>query len=172
MQASKRMAAALSLTMFSAVAAADDFPPRKPGFWVLTVQHAAGKLATMKMCIDSDTDQLFHKFGTDLTAKHCTRSEIKTNGNTVTSESECKIGGSTITTKDVLTFDGDTAYHSEAISHFSPALFGKTDMTMTQDGKWSGDCPEGMKPGDLVLANGFKLNVKTLNKFKSFIPGQ
>jgi hypothetical protein len=172
MRTKRYVATALSLTMFSAAALADDYPPRKPGLWLVTIQAAVGPPATMKMCIDADTDQIFHKIGTDLRSKRCAKNDVKVDGDTISAESECKIGSSTVTTTSVTKFDGDTAYHSDVTSHFDPALLGKTDTTITQDGKWSGDCPADMKPGDFVLANGIKINVKTLNFLKSFIPGR
>ena len=166
------IAAAIMLTAFGPAALADDYPPRKAGLWLLTVQAEAGPAATMKMCIDEDTDQLFHKIGTNLRAPHCARNDTKVDGDVITTDSECKIGGSTITTTSVTKFDGDTAYHSDITSHVDPAIAGKSDTTITQDGKWSGDCPADLKPGDFVLANGIKVNVKTLNFLRSFIPGK
>ncbi|HKH80673.1 MAG TPA: DUF3617 family protein [Methylovirgula sp.] len=164
-------ATVLSLTMFSAVALADDYPPRKPGLWELAVQREGRPVTTMKMCIDPDTDQLFHKFGTDMAAKHCTRNDIKVSGAIVTTESECKIGNTTITTTAVINFTGDSAYHSDVKTHIDPPVLGKTDATLTQDGKWTGPCPPDMKPGDFVMANGMKINVKTLNELRQLIPG-
>lgn len=172
MRMNGHVAIALGLTLFSAAALADDYPPRKTGLWILTVQAAAGPPATMKMCIDPDTDQIFHKIGSDLRAKHCAQNDVKVDGDTVTAESECKIGSSTVSTTAVTKFDGDTAYHSDITTYIDPAILGKSDATVTQDGKWSGDCPADMKPGDFVLANGIKVNVKTLNFLKSLIPGK
>ncbi len=167
------MATALSLTMFSAAALAEDYPPRKAGLWEVTSQAEVGHAATTKMCIDANTDQLFHKLGSDLRSfRHCERDDVKVDGDTVTTDSECKIGSATETTSGVIKFTGDSAYHADITIHFDPAVLGKTDTTLTQDGKWTGDRPAGMKPGDLVLANGFKINVKTLNFLKSLIPGK
>jgi Protein of unknown function (DUF3617) len=167
------MATALSVTLFSAAALADDYPARKPGLWEVTSHAEVGHATTTKMCIDPETDQLFHKMGTDLRSiKHCERDDVKVDGDTVTTDSECKLGSATETTTGVIKFTGDSAYHADITIHFDPAVLGKSDTSITQDGKWTGDCPAGMKPGDLVLANGFKINVKTLNFFKSLIPGK
>lgn len=162
---------AVGLTIFATAALADDYPPRKPGLWELTVQAETGPAATMKMCIDQDTDQLFHKVGTDLRTKHCDKDEVKVDGDTINADSECKLGNRTVTTTAVTKFTGDTSYHTDVKTHFDPAVLGKTDATVTQDGKWTGDCPAGMKPGDFVMANGIKINVKTLGFLKSLIPG-
>jgi len=162
------VATALTLTVCATAVFADDFPARKPGLWVLTLQ-AGGKVSTtMKMCIDPDTDPLLRKFGSALRSATCAKNDVKVNGDTAISDSECKIGSTTVTTEAVTKFTGDT-YHTDVKSHFDPALLGKTDTTASQDGKWTGDCPADMKPGDLILANGIKVNVKTLNAFKSLL---
>ncbi|HLH11550.1 MAG TPA: DUF3617 family protein [Methylovirgula sp.] len=164
------LAIVVGVTGFAAAAQADDYPPRKAGLWEVTVQ-GSGLSHTMKMCIDAGTDQLFHKMGADVLAKHCSRNDLKVNGATVTTESECKMRGSTVTTTSVTNFTGDSAYHTDIKTHFDPALLGKTDESVTQDAKWTGDCPADMKPGDFVMANGIKVNVKMLDALKGLIPG-
>jgi hypothetical protein len=172
MRTNTYLATALSVTLFSAAVLADDYPPRKPGLWEVTSQAEVGHAATTKMCIDADTDQLFHKLAPDFRSiAHCTQNDVKVDGDTVTAESVCKVGSSTLTTTSVTKFDGDSAYHTDITSHLDPAVLGKSDTTISQDGKWSGVCPPDMKPGDIIV-HGFKINVKTLNFFKSLIPGK
>jgi hypothetical protein len=155
---------------FGSVALADDYPARKPGLWVVKMEAEGTVEHSMQMCIDAETDQLFHSVGTDLRTKHCQQNDVKVSGSTVTSDSVCKIHGTTVTTTATTNFTGDSAYHSDIKTHFDPALFGKSDTTMTQDATWTGPCPDTMKPGDMVLANGIKVNVKTLNMLKKFVP--
>jgi hypothetical protein len=171
MRMSGRVVMALALTI-STAALADDYPPRRPGLWEVTMGAAGAPGPTLKMCIDAETDQIFHQVGTDFKTKRCDQSDVKVNGTTVTADGECKVHGTTITTTSTTNFTGDSAYHTDIKSHFDPAFLGKTDTTMTQDGKWTGDCPADMKPGDMVLGNGIKINVKTLNMLKSLIPGK
>ncbi len=161
---------AAALLMFCGVALADDYPPRKPGLWEVTIGTEGTPVHTMQMCVDAATDQIFHSVGTDLRAKHCEQSDVKVNGTAVTANSVCKVHGTTVTTTATTNFTGDSAYHTDVKTHFEPAFLGKTDEAMTQDGKWTGPCPANMKPGDMVLTNGIKINVKTLNMLKSFVP--
>jgi hypothetical protein len=107
-----------------------------------------------------------------MAAKHCTRNDITVSGAVVTTESECKIGDSTFTTTSTINFTGDSAYHSEVKTHFDPPVLGKSDMTLTQDGKWTGPCPPDMKPGDFVMGNGMKVNLKMLNTLRQLMPGK
>lgn len=163
------VATALILIMPSVAAAADDYPPRKAGLWEVTIQAENKPAATTKMCIDADTDQLFHKFGTDLRSKHCEKNDVKANGDTVNADSVCKVKDTTISTSSVTKFTGDSAYHVDIKIHFDPALLGKTDVTSAQDAKWTGPCPADMKPGDFVMGNGIKVNIVTLNKLKGLL---
>jgi hypothetical protein len=41
-------------------------------------------------------------------------------------------------------------------------VMGQATAVLAQDAKWTGACPAGMQPGDLVMANGMKLNIKTI----------
>jgi hypothetical protein len=44
------------------------------------------------------------------------------------------------------------------------------DVTMTVEAKWLGVCKPGQKPGDIVMSNGFKMNIKDAEKLKALIP--
>jgi hypothetical protein len=39
---------------------------------------------------------------------------------------------------------------------------GRSTATVSQDAKWTGICPADMQPGDIVMANGMRMNVKTM----------
>ena len=166
------MTAVALATIFSMAAHADDYPPRKAGLWEVAVHNPAPVPdATIRMCIDPDTDQMFHKFSGDVRAKHCSKSEVKVTGSTVNADSICKMGGTTMTTNLTTTYTGDSAYHVDIKSHFDPPKAGQSDVTITQDAKWMGDCPADMKPGDLDMGHGLKFNIKTVNMLKSLIHG-
>jgi hypothetical protein len=164
------MTAAL-VSVFATAAAADDFPPRKPGLWEVSVHNPSIPNVAMKMCIDAATDQLFHKFSGDVRARHCAKNTIKVTGNIVTADSDCTLSGTKVTSSAVTTFTGDAAYHVDIKTHFDPPKFGHSDVTITQDAKWVGDCPADMKPGDFVMGHGIKINIKTITMMKSLLPG-
>jgi len=165
------MTAAALATIFSMGARADEYPPRKPGLWEVTVHNPAIPDVTMKMCLDADTDQAFHKFSGDVRAKHCQKNDVKVTGLTVTADSQCLLGSTTVTTNAVTVFTGDGAYHVDIKTHFDPPKLGQSDVTITQDAKWTGDCPADMKPGDMDMGHGIRFNVKTVNMLKSLLPG-
>lgn len=164
------MTAALA-SIFATAAAADDYPPRKPGLWEVSVHNPAIPDVTTKMCIDAATDQLFHQFSNNVRSKHCSKNDIKVTGSTVTADSDCTMGGTKVTTTATTTYTGDSAYHVDIKSHFDPPKLGQSDVTITQDAKWTGDCPADMKPGDFDMGHGIRINVKTITYLKSLLPG-
>lgn len=155
---------------FVADAWADDFPARKPGEWDVTIMRGDKPAGTVKMCLDKDTDQLLYKIGGGMSSQLCQHTDIKVSGNVLTSQSECTIHGSKITASSTTTFDGDTAFHLKMKSHFDPALMGKTDTEIQQEGKWVGECPADMKPGDFVMGHGIKVNIKMLEQLQKHLP--
>jgi hypothetical protein len=157
--------------IFATAAAADTYPPRKPGLWEVSVHNSAIPDVTTKMCIDADTDQLFHKFSDDIRTHHCDKHDTKFSGDTVETDTSCVVRGTTVTTDSVTKFTGDTAYHVDIKMHFDPPKLGQSDMSTSQDAKWLSDCPADMKPGDLLLPHGLKINIRTVNMFKSLLPG-
>ena len=156
---------------FVTAAAADDYPSRKPGLWEVVVHNAAMPEATMKMCIDAETDQVFHKFSSTIRSKHCDKNDVTVSGDTVQTQTNCVLGGTTVTTSSVTKFTGNAAYHVDIKTHFDPPKLGQSDVTATQDAKWVGDCPADMKPGDFDMGHGIKVNIKTINMLKSLLPG-
>ena len=60
--------------------------------------------------------------------------------------------------KGVTTFQGDSATHSETHTTNTPEQYGVAESTMVMDQKYIGACPAGIVPGDIVRADGSKLN--------------
>jgi hypothetical protein len=170
MRMQARISIILMSSMFATIALADEFPPRKPGLWEVTSTGEKRPTIKLKQCIDKATDEEFHKLGTDITDKVCSRRDVKVSGNVATVDSECKIRNSTVTSTVVTTFTADTSFHADSKSHFDPAFLGRTDAVSTEDGKWVGPCPSGMEPGDFSVGGGPTLNLKMLNALKKFLP--
>jgi hypothetical protein len=170
MQTITRLSLVVLPLVFATAAAADEFPPRKPGAWEVKVVSEKHAPITLKMCIDKETDALFHKNGTELAEQACDHRDVKVDGDTATVEAQCKIGSSRVTSSSVTKFDGDTAFHADSKSHFDPPFLGRSDVVSQEDGKWVGPCPKDMEPGDFVMGNGMKVNIKMLSALKKFMP--
>ena len=42
---------------------------------------------------------------------------------------------------------------------------------MTMEARWTGPCTAGQKPGDIIMGNGMKMNVRDLQKVQNLAPG-
>ena len=163
------LAATTLATIFATAATASGYPPRKPGLWEVTAQNPKMPAVTTKMCLDAETDILLHMFDIVPTL-NCAKHDVKFAGETVTTDTTCLAARTTITTNSVTKFAGDAAYHVDITMHFNPPRAGLSQVSMIQDGKWVGDCPAGMAPGDLILAGTRKINIKTSNNPPSLLP--
>jgi hypothetical protein len=133
-------------------------PEMKDGLWESRTQRTVqGKKldVTMKICHSSEAQQSMKATGDEVRkANQCTEVVTQTSPTTYTSESRCAKGvlaGSV--TKLVYTLEGDLAYHMEVHS-----MQGQDDTLTITDSKYLGSCPAGMKPGDVVMADGKKLD--------------
>lgn len=146
------------------IARADDFPPRKAGLWQIDMVMPGGKMPPqqMKMCIDPATDAEMYKLGMNASQGMCDKPDIHRSGSSVTVSTVCKMGQSQLTTQAVTRFTGDTAYHTDANTKFDPPMAGRDTSVVTQDAKWTGPCPADMEPGDVMMGNGMKVNIKQM----------
>jgi len=153
-----------ALLMAGVGARADSFPPRKAGLWQVEMTMAGMQMPPqqMKMCIDPATDAEMYRLGMNASQGMCDKPEVRRNGSTVTVATVCKMGDSKVTTQAVSKFTGDTAYHTDASTRFDPPMAGQDQSTMTQEAKWTGSCPADMVPGDVVMGNGVKINIKQI----------
>jgi hypothetical protein len=151
------------LILVSSSVSAVDLPKRKAGLWEVTLQMAGGKMPpqTVKFCTDAATDEALFQLGTNTADQMCSRKDISRNGDVVTMDTECKMGESKMTSHAVMTFTGDTAYKTAIQSHMDPPMMGRSETSMTQDARWTGACPADMQPGDMMMPNGIKMNLKS-----------
>ncbi len=157
--------------IFATAAAADGYPPRKPGLWELTVHNPATPDVTTKMCIDADVDQLFHQFSDNVRTRHCAKHDTKFAGDTVETDATCAMGSTTMTLNSVTKFTGDTVYHVDIKTHFDPPKLGHSDIDVSQDAKWVSECPADKKPGDFDMGHGIRLKIKTVARLGSLLQG-
>jgi hypothetical protein len=153
-----------ALAFAATSASAFDFPAMKAGLWESTVMRegAAQKLGTTRMCMDAAVQKEMMDMRMGTMKSMCQKNDIRRDGNKVYSDSECKLGDSTMKASSVTVFTGDTAYHVESKSTYDPPKPGIPSGKMTIDGKWAGACPAGMRPGDVVLADGRKVNMRAI----------
>ena len=140
----------------SAAAVAGDVLERKAGLWKITMQGTSATVThTADQCLASDTDAQLARQGMATMKSICSKFETRKVGKTFVIDSVCMIGTHASVGHSVTTVDGDSAYHTVVTTHADgPANPSKPDSVSTQDGRWAGACPAGMKPGDQILQVG------------------
>ena len=93
------------------------------------------------------------------TRRLCPNSVVKVNDLTVTAHATCRIGRSDETVHTTITFTDDRAFHRVTRATYVPPYVGRMIAAMTQDGRWRGPCPAGMRPGDVIGPNGVRVNM-------------
>ena len=148
---------------------AQDAPKRKPGLWeiVSSSDRTGSEPRTVKMCTDAKTADLFSQLGDRVSKGVCSRRDVQNQGSQIVTDSVCTIAKSQVTSHTVMTFDNPTSFTIEIHSRYEPALFGKTETSSTQVGKWVGACPADMKAGDVVTPNGMKFNLHAMLESKA-----
>lgn len=142
------------LLAWTGVAGADGFkaPPTKEGLWEThSRQIQQGKTVSdtsVQMCQSKELTKSMQVSGEELRKRNeCTSSVTQPSPNTYVEESRCAKGPNAgSVTKVVYTHQGDTASHTEM--HMN---VGKSDTVMIIDARYLGNCPAGMKPGDLIM---------------------
>jgi hypothetical protein len=155
-----RFAIAAALVAVTAIPAASaDFPTRKAGLWVVTMNFGDKRLPPQntKFCVDNNTDKRMMQYGMHM-VKECAPPSISGMGPVRMIDTTCHINGSVQHSHVVMTYTGDSNYHMDMQTEFSPPMYGQSKSHMTQDAKWNGACPAGWKPGDMMIG-GMKMNV-------------
>jgi hypothetical protein len=142
-------------------ARAETLPERKPGLWEMKVTSDSGRSTqSMKQCVDAATDAKMMRLGSgDAMKGACSRNEFRRTSAGYETTTECRFGGSTIQSEGSFTGDFSKAYVGQVKSSFAPPMFGREHSTTTISAKWLGACEQGMVPGDMITAQGIKINI-------------
>jgi uncharacterized protein DUF3617 len=152
-------------------ALAFDPPARKPGLWELKMEFPGRDLPVQMshQCTDATSDKLMTlNFGGAMD-RNCTKQDPINSGGKITVDSVCTFGAMTTKSHSVVSGDFNSAYTVEVASTREggppvPGVAPGTEMHMTIAAKWVGACEAGQKPGDVIMANGMKMNVFDLQK--------
>ena len=157
-----RSVAASILVLIAMPALAAELPSRKPGQWEITMtlenRNVPGQ--TVRQCIDAATDQSMQSSAGAIAQAACSRRDVQRSGNLITIDSTCTVGGKPSTSHAVITGSFDSAYTMKVTSQSE----GGASRAMTISAKWLGPCAADQKPGDMITANGTKLNILEMQK--------
>src|SRR5262249_38395395 len=136
----------------------------RSGLWEIktSFENRNGAGLTVQQCIDASTDQMMQSSAGPLAQAACSRRDVQKSGDAVTIDSTCMLGGKTA--KSHADFKGsfESAYTMTVTSESDALPGGK--MTMTMAAKWLGPCAADQKPGDMIMANGLKMNILEMQK--------
>jgi hypothetical protein len=157
----------ITTALLAASAAAQDMPKMKPGLWesVTTSGGPKGAPANItkgSMCINEAVQKDIMAFSQTMGAQ-CSKNVQRRDGNKFIGEAECTFGSTTVKSQSVTTFTSDASYRTESRATFSPPMGGMSESTTTQEAKFTGPCPAGMKPGDMNMG-GRTMNINDMAK--------
>ena len=172
--------AAAVVAMAATLAAAAqtiDLPPRKAGQWevrMVTEKPASGPSMHAQMCIDAATDRDLMDFGLKMSKDSCKRYDVKRAGAAWVIDAECTFGPVRSTTKTTISgdFQSTVTVRTEGTTEgFPGAGSGPQRTLMTQTARWVGAaCTDGMRPGDISMGGGIRMNVKQVKKLQKLLP--
>jgi hypothetical protein len=145
-----------------------DMPARKPGLWEIKMVMEGRSLPPQitQHCVDAATDKQMSALGAAAGQGKCSQQDLRRTGNTMIVDSVCQIGSGTATSHAEVTGSFDSAYTMKVTSKMGGAA-----TAMTIDAKWLGACKADQKPGDIIMANGIKMNIVDMQKLQGTRPG-
>lgn len=146
--------------LISAVQAADA-PARKAGLWeIKTSIEGRGRAITVRQCIDAATDQMLQSSTGPFAGSACPRRDVQKSDSGMTIDSHCTFNDKPASVRAVVSGSFEDAYTMTVTSEGSDLPAAK----MTMEGKWIGACAADQRPGDVIMANGVKVNIPELQK--------
>lgn len=150
---------ALVLPATLALAQAVDVPKRKSGLWEVKRADDSDR-PPLQWCIDEKTDNALNQLAQGRHKEHCKIDKLSHEGDRWVVDAVCTTGrASTAKTHAVVTGKFDSSYKIESTSTFDKAVHGKSETKAVIEGRWTGPCKPDQKPGDVILADGRKVNV-------------
>lgn len=152
------------ILLLPSISYADDFPALKEGLWE-TVMTEEGQSSVAKHCV-GDQSSLKEMLNTSKTAMQGFCSEITFNktASGYVSKMSCNLGISKLDVQSDISGDFDSAYTVNTRSTMNPPLMGKSGGTSVSKSKYLGACTSDMKPGDVIMPDGKKMNVQDMSK--------
>jgi hypothetical protein len=164
-----RPAITFAALLIATPALAQEMPARKAGLWEMTMTFEGRSTPpqTMQQCIDASTDKAMQDMSAGVRGQGCSKRETKKVGDTIVFDSVCNMGAGTTTSHGEVTGDFNSAYTVKINSKREggppvPNMPAETNMSVAA--KWLGACKADQKPGDIIMANGTKMNVNDMQK--------
>jgi len=143
------------------VSLAADAPPLKEGLWSIhsvSTEKPSGKKReiTRSICRSHAYDDYVREKAKKIPPTCKTVSDSSSAG-TTTVETECTVQDTVVHGKTTTTIVSDTATRTETHSTYTPPLAGMSESNMVMDQTYTGACPAGVEPGDMLTPDGKKV---------------
>ncbi len=150
-------------------------PARRAGLWeqVMTRDGKPGRLGKLQICLDAATDARVSAFGRRFNSAACQKSVTRDGGVYRFTASCTRENGATVKTTGVATGDFTQNYRVRSEIDVSGAsLEAMNGMhTVEVNGRYLGACPDDMRPGDVSLGGGLKVNIDRLPQIAKAMGG-
>lgn len=159
-----------AVALAAAPASAIELPVRKAGLWELKMVMAGSAVPAMTMqhCTDETVDRQMSAAYGPSQANMCSKNDVQKTAAGFVVDSVCNSGGIATTTHAEIGGDFNSAYTVKVATKMSGGPAGMPhDANMTLEAKWLGACTAGMKPGDIVMPGGVKMNIKDAENLRS-----
>lgn len=160
----------VGLSMAAGVLAGPTFPERKAGLWEMrsTPKTGAADSIVVQQCADPATDRALQEYGISqpkMNRKFCKEEMRNEAGKMLVHTEVCKQSETTMTRRIVMSGDFNAAYRVESHTVYEPRPKAPpADDDMVAEMRWLGACPSTMKPGDMVMPGGMKINVADMTR--------
>jgi hypothetical protein len=137
-------------------------PAREAGLWTFTV-NSEGVTQASRLCLNALVEAKIARFAAPAPGGACAgQKAARQPDGSWRFDSVCDFGsGGVVMTLGTATGDASKRYHVDATTETSgagaPQMNGERKMTL--DAAWTGPCPAGMKPGELELDGGLKVDL-------------
>lgn len=144
-----------------------EVPKRKPGLWKQTMLvEGIDVIQTVQLCIDAASDSKLAWWGQQGFKQACSKNEVVRQPDGSWKFSSVCSGAGVKTTNDgsaVGDFSSKYQLRADSTTSGAPVPEMNGSRSITIDAVWAGECPAGMKPGDMETANGQRINMLELS---------
>jgi hypothetical protein len=159
------VAGSVLLVSGAALAAPLELPHQKVGLWQQSVSRDGTAMAagSSQVCLDAAVEDKMSVFGQQMANKMCQSQKVAHNlDGSWSSDSVCMLGtglkmsGHTVVTGN---FNSKIVMTTTSTATGAPiaSLNGKHETVITST--WLGPCKPGQRGGDMIMANGMKINM-------------
>ena len=138
----------------------EDLPKPRSGQWQISSTDQSGDTTTFRDCMDSDTFYKTRQLQKARREAHQCTTQTRHDSNGWQFTSNCKVGQTEQRIETSRKIDGDFKNSFHVLSVTKQQMPDGTTVQTTRNiqGQYLGACPDGMKPGDRLFANGHRIN--------------